>query len=216
MLTAGQLRAARGLLDWTRAELAKAAGVSPETIKNIEHGTFKPQEATAAAIEKAFGNHGVEFAEDEGVRRRYNPIINYEGRDDFKRYADDVYQILLKNPDARHIYIFGNNDKEFIEALGDYASVHLERMAKLPDLDFKTLVVENNDTFMTDYIEYRRMPQVSYAIPFSVYGNRFDFIIYGEGSHFPKVVAIKSQVVADAYRGQFLAMWKISKEVKGV
>ncbi len=138
MLTAGQLRAARGLLDWTRAELAKAAGVSPETIKNIEHGTFKPQEATAAAIEKAFGNHGVEFAEDEGVRRRYNPIINYEGRDDFKRYADDVYQILLKNPDARHIYIFGNNDKEFIEALGDYDSVHLERMAKLPDLEFNS------------------------------------------------------------------------------
>src|SRR5580704_17675732 len=43
MITAAQLRAARGLLDWTRADLAKAANSSPETVKNIEHGTFKPQ-----------------------------------------------------------------------------------------------------------------------------------------------------------------------------
>ena len=35
MITAAQLRAARGLLDWTRSDLAKAANVSPETIKNI-------------------------------------------------------------------------------------------------------------------------------------------------------------------------------------
>src|SRR6202012_3205205 len=55
MITAAQLRAARGLLDWTRADLAKAANISPETVKNIEHGTFKPQENTAEAIVKAFG-----------------------------------------------------------------------------------------------------------------------------------------------------------------
>jgi hypothetical protein len=52
------------------------------------------------------------------------------------------------------------------------------------------------------------------TIPFSVYANRFDFIIYGEGSSFPKVVAIKSQIVADAYKAQFNAMWKQAAPIK--
>src|SRR5580693_2891148 len=68
MITAAQLRAARGLLDWTRADLAKAANISPETVKNIEHGTFNPQEGTANAIIQAFLIHDVEFIEEEGVR----------------------------------------------------------------------------------------------------------------------------------------------------
>src|SRR5271170_5384180 len=69
MITAAQLRAARGLLDWTRADLAKAANISPETVKNIEHGTFRPQEQTAEQIIRAFGAHDVKFTAEEGVRK---------------------------------------------------------------------------------------------------------------------------------------------------
>jgi hypothetical protein len=36
-LNPAQLRAARGLVDWTRKELASCAAISPETVKNIEH-----------------------------------------------------------------------------------------------------------------------------------------------------------------------------------
>ena len=61
MITAEQLRAARGLLNWGRAECAKAAHVSPETIKNIECDAFTPQQATIDNLVQAFGSHGVEF-----------------------------------------------------------------------------------------------------------------------------------------------------------
>lgn len=62
MITAAQLRAARGLLDWTRSELAKASGLSAETIKNIEHGVYAPQNRHPAIIH-ACAAHSVEFTE---------------------------------------------------------------------------------------------------------------------------------------------------------
>jgi len=60
-ISPAQLRAARGALDWSRAELAQATGLSSETIKNIEHGNFLPQSATNEKIIETFSAHGVEF-----------------------------------------------------------------------------------------------------------------------------------------------------------
>ena len=214
MITAAQLRAARGLLDWTRGDLAKAAEVSPETIKNIEHGIFRPQDTTEQAIIRAFAVYGVEFTEGDGVRKPMNTVINYEGKEAFKKYADDVYAALLQNPLDRTICVFGNNDEDFVASLGSYAEAHLKRMKELEGLKFKALMAQGEDFFVADYIEYRRLPHVTVAIPFSVYTNRFDFIIYGEGNQFPKVVAIKSQIVADAYKAQFETMWKQSLPIK--
>src|ERR1700677_765206 len=96
MITAAQLRAARGLLDWTRSDLAKAANISPETIKNIEHGTFRPQENTAEAITRAFAAHDVEFTGHEGVQLRRDSVVRLEGTEGFKRFIDDVYAAAQK------------------------------------------------------------------------------------------------------------------------
>ncbi len=60
-MTPAQLRAARALLDWSRADLQKTSGISAETIKNIETGKFKPQQTTIDKIMKAFDQHGVVF-----------------------------------------------------------------------------------------------------------------------------------------------------------
>jgi transcriptional regulator with XRE-family HTH domain len=56
-----QLRAARGFMGWSRAELAEAAKISPETVKNIEFGIFSPQPGTLAAIQQAFADNGIQF-----------------------------------------------------------------------------------------------------------------------------------------------------------
>jgi DNA-binding XRE family transcriptional regulator len=61
MITGEQLRAARGFLDFTRHDLAEAARISPETVKNIEHGTFRPQEGTEKSIIDTFNTRGVSF-----------------------------------------------------------------------------------------------------------------------------------------------------------
>lgn len=60
-ITSEQLRAARSLLDWTRKDLAEKSGLSPETIKNIEHGIFSPMKQTILALVETFARHGVQF-----------------------------------------------------------------------------------------------------------------------------------------------------------
>jgi DNA-binding XRE family transcriptional regulator len=211
MITAAQLRAARGLLDWTRTELAKAANISPETVKNIEHGTFRPQETTAEAIRRAFAIHDVIFTEDEGVKKSTNLVTNYEGAEGFKKYVDDLYTNLSKADSEHLVCVVGIDDKLFAEALGDYVKTHIDRMSKIQGLRFKALANESVKVFMADkYIEYRKLPSIPFALPFCVYDNYFEIIVFGKGEGYPKVVSVKSKVIADAYRAQFEALWKLS------
>ncbi len=75
MLTSEQIRAARALLRWGQEELAKAAGISVETVKRLERtpGAVSAYIGTVEAITKALEARGVEFTENEegrGVRLR--------------------------------------------------------------------------------------------------------------------------------------------------
>jgi transcriptional regulator with XRE-family HTH domain len=72
MITAPQLRAARGLLGWSQAETALAAKVGLSTIKNFEIGKTTPIANNLIAIQRALEAAGVEFTNGDqpGVRLR--------------------------------------------------------------------------------------------------------------------------------------------------
>jgi len=56
MLTRDQVKMARGVLDWTLQDLAREAGVNPNTIKRFESGgnvTVATVEKVRMAIERA-------------------------------------------------------------------------------------------------------------------------------------------------------------------
>lgn len=62
-----QLRAARGMLGWSRGELAKEAGLSAETIKNIEHSIYSPKEETIKTLVEVFARRGIQFVQNEAI-----------------------------------------------------------------------------------------------------------------------------------------------------
>lgn len=66
LMTGAQVRAARGLLNWTVRMLAEKAGVHRNTITNIETGKYNSDAGTLDAIRKAFEAAGVEFIEKNG------------------------------------------------------------------------------------------------------------------------------------------------------
>ena len=68
METVKQLRAARAALGQTRDDLAKASGVSVETIKRMEGGTGKlaGNVSTIAALRAALESEGVIFVAENG------------------------------------------------------------------------------------------------------------------------------------------------------
>ena len=68
MIIPGQIRAARGLLNWTQAQLANAAGLSQVAVKNLERGRTDPRASTLTAIQEAFDRAGVVFLDPGDIR----------------------------------------------------------------------------------------------------------------------------------------------------
>ena len=71
-MTSAQIRAARGLLNWSVRELGKKAGVHWNTVSAIELGKSGGRPETLAAIKKALEKAGVEFTNGKrpGVRMK--------------------------------------------------------------------------------------------------------------------------------------------------
>jgi transcriptional regulator with XRE-family HTH domain len=69
-----QCRAARGLLNWTQAQLAEHAGVSRSTVRDFERGRHEPHRATEALLIQAPERGGIHLLpaerEGPGVRMR--------------------------------------------------------------------------------------------------------------------------------------------------
>jgi len=222
MITAAQLRAARGMLDWSRGDLAKAAKVSQETIKNIEHGIFHPQEVTESALIRAFATQSIEFVEDDGVRRSKNKVYTYRGIRGFKDFLDDVYEAAkrLASGEAgaeKQICLSDVDDRFFIKHLYDYSLIHAKRMSELRDgvhvrilvSDFASLKIPDKD-----YREYRLETTRSEGrVPFYVYGDKLGILIFEEDKD-PQIVVVSSALVAKAYRGQFNVLWNNASPIE--
>lgn len=63
MITSAQIRAARAMLEWTRADLAKYSGVGFSSMMRIESAIGVPgaHAKTLEAIEKALEKAGIQF-----------------------------------------------------------------------------------------------------------------------------------------------------------
>ena len=63
MVTSGQIRAARALLDWTRSELSERSGVGISALMRFESADGVPSGniKTIDAVKKALEEAGVEF-----------------------------------------------------------------------------------------------------------------------------------------------------------
>ena len=65
MITPSQCRAARGLLDWTQAQLSDATGLSSVTIRAFEGGR-DARDSNRTLLRLALEKAGVEFIPENG------------------------------------------------------------------------------------------------------------------------------------------------------
>jgi DNA-binding XRE family transcriptional regulator len=69
-ISPGQCRAARGLLDWTQAQLAQKVGVALRTIQDFENNRRTPLAIVRSSIKQALEQAGIEFLNGDGLRLR--------------------------------------------------------------------------------------------------------------------------------------------------
>jgi DNA-binding XRE family transcriptional regulator len=67
-ISPAQCRGARGLLDWTQADLAKKVGVALRTVRDFESGKRKPLTIVRSSIKQALEEAGIEFLDGDGLR----------------------------------------------------------------------------------------------------------------------------------------------------
>jgi DNA-binding transcriptional regulator YiaG len=61
VLNDGHVRAARGLLNWTLADLSARSGISAKTIQRWESNQHRPTQETRTRIRAALEEMGIEF-----------------------------------------------------------------------------------------------------------------------------------------------------------
>jgi len=66
MITPEQCRAARGLLDWSQQDLARAAQVGIVTVRQLEAGSIQPRRATLIVVRRTLEDAGIEFIDENG------------------------------------------------------------------------------------------------------------------------------------------------------
>jgi transcriptional regulator with XRE-family HTH domain len=70
IISGAQIRAARILLCWSKADLSLQCGVSESSILRFERGVLEPRESMRQKIALALLNGGIEFIDSVGVTLR--------------------------------------------------------------------------------------------------------------------------------------------------
>lgn len=206
-LTAAQIRAARGILGWTREEISSAAGIAAQTLKNIERGVHRPQDATINALVRFFALHDISFAEHEGVRRERNHVKTFCGPEGVRDFLDNIYAEMRDC--GGEMRQFNVND-DFLYFAGEYAETHLERMSDIKNLNAKALLSRGSNKLRAGYSAYRWMNKnQTLFIPYYVYGKTLA-LFSAKDENDIEVVAIKSELLSSIFIEQFDVLWEIA------
>lgn len=210
-ITTAQIRGARGILNWSQADLAERTGISATSIGSIENGVSTPRANTLITIQKAFEEAGIEFLGLDGVKLRSGNVRVFRGRTGLVEFYDDVYE-RLQNFEG-DVLVSNVDERAFVKALGDYADVHIERIRALNKIKYKILIREG-DTYLpgSSYADYRWMPKELFAsVPFYVYDDKLAIMLFDAEI---TVIVMDYPAISAAYKTQFADMWSRSRKIE--
>jgi transcriptional regulator with XRE-family HTH domain len=205
-IQAGQIKAARAMLDWTREDLAVATGLSPNTIRNLEAGIISPRHATNSIIRQVLERKGLEFTDHEGVRRRPIDLLLHRGHDSCDKFFDDLLQTIKQR--GGDVLAVCTSPAMLLQSVGA-SERNLERLEQLSAAaDVKCLLADYREPpFALPSVQFRVVSKLQvYPSGYYVFGDRIGFVMAGDG------VELRFMVVQDAgtarhWGGHFLDLW---------
>jgi transcriptional regulator with XRE-family HTH domain len=215
LLSNKQIKAARAMLDWSRAELSAKSGVSEPNIVRLEAGGDGRSD-TFKKISDAFETHGIVFTVNGGIEPLRPELRTYQTSDGLQKFLDDVYNEVQKH--GGDIIITGVDEKQFSDAIDkEFGEMHVKRMSKLKNYTMRCLIEDGDTNFIaSDYCQYKWTRSEQFrSVPFYIYGNRIAFIQFDVPVDAPLIVVLESKAITDAFRAQFEGMWKNAKTPPG-
>lgn len=206
-----QIRAARAMLGWSQQELAEAASVSKDTVKNYEVGNNRPNSKTLLSLETALTTAGMEFPRDGGVRPIRGRIRRIEGTEGFRLLMDMVYKAYAddKNSD---VIVTNIREDLFLKWLGDYEPFQRKRMAALGTI--KPLRVILSDQQITHqnvpYLDFKYIDK-QYFGDTTIYSFKKTVAILEMNMHNCVVNIIENEIMSDTFNKLLSLMWDSSK-----
>jgi len=209
MIYARQMKAARALLDWSQQDLAAAASVSPTTVRNMESGDISPRHATAQIIRRIFEESGIEFTEGEGVRRRNDAVVIFQGEDASDMFFEDVlHTVQQKGGDIVGIF---KSHQTLIESCGIMPG-NLGHLAAITQLAMircitPTLLssLPTSSSFQSRAIPKQYIGPSSYI----AYGNKYA-IILDEACSLSRFIVFTCASTSQEYRKHFHDLWEMA------
>jgi transcriptional regulator with XRE-family HTH domain len=205
MIDHRQIRAARALLNWSQADLARAAQMATSSIKNIESEGATARKETLAQVFQAFDHNGVEFMPGTGVRLKSNIVAVHDGTRATAALQDNIYAHVQAAPE-REVCIIGLDEAFSVNTDGaQLLSSHIERLTKVGVRE-RILICEGDTRFLNDPECYRWLPSKYFTrnSPIYIYGDR---IAIHSGSLRRRTIIIEARPLAQHMRMIFDLLW---------
>ncbi len=205
MIDHRQIRAARALLNWSQADLARAAQMATSSIKNVESDHGAARKETIAQIREAFDLNGVEFTPSSGLRLKHDIVAVHDGKRATAALLDSIYAHAQTSAE-REVCIIGLDEAFSIDTDGaQLLAAHVDRLARVGVRE-RILICEGDTRFLNAPDCYRWLPRAYFTrnAPIYVYGDR---IAIHSGSLRRRTVIIEAKPLAQHMRMIFAMLW---------
>ena len=205
-ISADQLRAARALLGWSQAELAKKSGYSLPAINNIERGLYKAHSATMEDIIQTFEQNGIQFLDGPGVRLENTSlrIKCYEGTDAIHYLFQKIGLALEEND--QELLICGIDEKFLKE---NYAKELSKLQKQLKTNPVRILTYKKFSEGLTFPQFYKKVANDTMPLlPCFIYAGRVAMVLLDNPIH---VMILYNDKLTQDYVRYFDHLWQQTK-----
>ncbi|MDD3183655.1 MAG: helix-turn-helix transcriptional regulator [Alphaproteobacteria bacterium] len=200
-----QSKVARAYLSWTQNDLGNAAGLDRSTIRSFENG-FSPRRDSVARIRKALEKEGIEFTQDDGVKRHNNEIKIYRGIDSRDNFYSDIFQTIEEHG-GELLCVLPSQDV-FMRVFGPEEGYQTQLESLSEATKIKCLfTVPSRSPIVVPAVSFRTTTNL-FAFPFYYfgYGNKHVHALEYERSDFAFITFYSAKMACD-YRALFSSLW---------
>ena len=172
----------------------------------IERGEFRPRPSTQEKLLRVFDEAGIEFIDNEGVRRRPQGIETFEGHEHFHDFTDYVYNYLVEN--GGDICISVGDERLFLKYRKDLEQYRANMKALVDTGRTHVWIIAEESQFNSVFAEMRRLNSHSAApTSFYAFGQNLALVSFTHPTP-PYVVLFRNSPFAAAFRQSFDVAWE--------